>query len=396
MKKIIYNFLVIKFVFSSAILLVLFKFTLQAQDFEQKDVFISGTYGYDTYRIPSLVVTNKNIIIAFCEGRRNSKSDTGDIDVLAKRSSDGGKTWGLQQVIWDDGINTCGNPTAVVDRSNGVIWLLLTHNLSADSEEHLAQRIAKGTRTVWVCSSVDDGQHWSKPSEITNSTKKLDWGWYATGPGIGIQLEKGVHQNRLLIPCNHTIQPDLLKPEIFSYRDHIIYSDDHGLNWTLGGIVPWLDVDEPQAVELSNGDIMLNMRSAKKMRKRITAISRDSGESFTDYTINKSLPEPPCQASILRYTQLNKNNISRLLFSNPASAEKRVAMTVKMSYDEGLTWPIARTLHAGPSAYSVLTVLPSSKIACLYERGIIHPYERITFAQFSLSWLSGNSDNINN
>ena len=396
MKKIIYNFLVIKFVFSSAILLVLFKFTLQAQDFEQKDVFISGTYGYDTYRIPSLVVTNKNIIIAFCEGRRNSRSDTGDIDVLAKRSSDGGKTWGLQQVIWDDGINTCGNPTAVVDRSNGVIWLLLTHNLGADSEEHLGQRIAKGTRTVWVCSSVDDGQHWSKPSEITNSTKKLDWGWYATGPGIGIQLEKGVHRNRLLIPCNHTIQPDSLRPEIFAYRDHIIYSDDHGLNWTLGGIVPWLDVDEPQAVELSNGDIMINMRSAKKTRKRITAISRDSGESFTDYTINKSLPEPPCQASILRYTQLNKNNISRLLFSNPASAEKRVAMTVKMSYDEGLTWPIARTLHAGPSAYSVLTVLPSSKIACLYERGIIHPYERITFAQFSLSWLSSNSDNINN
>ena len=396
MKKIIYNFLVIKFVFSSAILLVLFKFTLQAQDFEQKDVFISGTYGYDTYRIPSLVVTNKNIIIAFCEGRRNSKSDTGDIDVLAKRSTDGGKTWGLQQVIWDDGINTCGNPTAVVDRSNGVIWLLLTHNLGADSEEHLGQRIAKGTRTVWVCSSVDDGQHWSKPSEITNSTKKLDWGWYATGPGIGIQLEKGVHRNRLLIPCNHTIQPDSLRPEIFAYRDHIIYSDDHGLNWTLGGIVPWLDVDEPQAVELSNGDIMINMRSAKKTRKRITAISRDSGESFTDYTINKSLPEPPCQASILRYTQLNKNNISRLLFSNPASAEKRVAMTVKMSYDEGLTWPIARTLHAGPSAYSVLTVLPSSKIACLYERGIIHPYERITFAQFSLSWLSSNSDNINN
>ncbi len=375
MKNIFYDFKVIKFVFSCAFLLVLLKFSLQAQDFEQKDVFISGTDGYDTYRIPSLVVTNKNIIIAFCEGRRNSKSDTGDIDVLAKRSTDGGKTWGLQQVIWDDGINTCGNPTAVVDRSNGVIWLLLTHNLGADSEEYLGQRIANGTRTVWVCSSVDDGQHWSKPSEITTTTKKLDWGWYATGPGIGIQLEKGVHQNRLLIPCNHTIQPDLLRPEIFAYRNHIIYSDDHGLNWTLGGIVPWLDVDEPQAVELSNGDIIINMRSDKKMRKRITAISRNSGESFTDYTINKSLPEPPCQASILRYTQLNKNNKSRLLFSNPASAEKRVAMTVKMSYDEGLTWLIARTLHAGPSAYSVLSVLPTSKIACLFERGIIHPYE---------------------
>ena len=380
----------------ASLLLVLLNFFLQAQDFKQTDVFISGTDGYNTYRIPSLVVTNKNIIIAFCEGRRNSKSDTGDIDVLAKRSIDGGKTWGLQQVIWDDGINTCGNPTAVVDRSNGVIWLLLTHNLGADSEEHIGQRIAKGTRTVWVCCSVDDGQHWSKPSEITNKTKKSDWGWYATGPGIGIQLEKGAHRNRLLIPCNHTIQPDLLRPEIFAYRDHIIYSDDHGLNWTLGGIVPWLDVDEPQAVELSNGDIMLNMRSDKTMRKRITAISRDSGESFTDYTINKSLPEPPCQASILRYTKINKNDINRIIFSNPASAEKRVAMTVKMSYDEGLTWPIARILHAGPSAYSVLTHLPSSQIACLYERGVINPYEKITFAQFSLNWLTSYGDNIKN
>ncbi|MFN0171452.1 MAG: exo-alpha-sialidase [Bryobacteraceae bacterium] len=374
--------------FSIAVLLAV---PLTAGDLVQTDVFVSGKDGYDTYRIPSVIVTKKKTVLAFCEGRRNSKSDTGDIDMLVKRSADGGRTWSPQQVIWDDGPNTCGNPTPVVDQATGVIWLLLTHNLGQDTEQQIGRRTSKGTRTVWVTRSEDDGVHWTRPVEITGATKKPEWGWYATGPGVGIQLESGPHKGRLLIPSNHSVQPDPGRPDVFRYGDHVIYSDDHGAHWKVGGVIPWLDVDEPQAVELADGGILMNMRSGKAVRRRITGLSRDGGESFSARRVDESLIEPPCQASLLRYTRKPKN---RLLFSNPADREQRIRMTVKLSYDEGATWPVSRELHSGPSAYSVLAVLPGMRIACIYERGHRQPYETITFAQFPLEWLSKGTDRL--
>ena len=92
-------------------------------------VFTGGTNAYDTYRIPALIATNTGTLPAFCEGRRNGRSDTGNIDLLLKRSANGGKTWSEQQIVWDDGANTCGNPCPVVDRTTGVIWLT---NVNAD------------------------------------------------------------------------------------------------------------------------------------------------------------------------------------------------------------------------------------------------------------------------
>src|SRR5215471_17068092 len=92
--------------------------------FTESEIFTSGTMGYHTYRIPSIIATLKGTLLAFCEGRKNSSSDTGDIDMLQKRSTDGGRTWSEQQVIWDDGPNTCGNTCPVVDRLNGTVWLL--------------------------------------------------------------------------------------------------------------------------------------------------------------------------------------------------------------------------------------------------------------------------------
>ena len=135
---------------------------------EQTDVFVSGTDGYPTYRIPAIIATPKGALLAFCEGRKNGAGDSGDIDLLLKRSTDGGKSWSAQTVIRDDGPNTCGNPCAVVDQQTGDIWLLLTHNLGTDTEARIKTRSAEQSRTVWVCQSRDDGQTWSRPVEITN------------------------------------------------------------------------------------------------------------------------------------------------------------------------------------------------------------------------------------
>ena len=166
-------------------------------------LFISGTGDYHTYRIPAMVVTNKGTILAFCEGRKNRRSDSGDIDTLLRRSTDNGKIWSDVQIVVDDGIEVYGNPCPVVDRQTGDIWLLSTWNLGSDHEKRIIDGTSKDTRRVFITSSTDDGLSWAKPKEITSDVKQPDWTWYATGPGNGIQLSKGKHKGRLVIPCDH-------------------------------------------------------------------------------------------------------------------------------------------------------------------------------------------------
>ncbi|HWG44353.1 MAG TPA: CocE/NonD family hydrolase [Gemmataceae bacterium] len=344
----------------------------KATELEQAPVFLSGRDGYHTYRIPSLLVTKKGTLLAFCEGRKKGGGDAGDIDLLLKRSFDGGKTWAKTQVVWDDGENTCGNPCPVVDQRTGTIWLLLTHNLGHDTEAMILDGTSKGTRTVWVMRSDDDGATWSKPVEITRDVKKRDWTWYATGPGVGIQLKTG----RLVIPCDNHLAGSKVQ------QSHVIISDDAGKTWKLGGVVG-PQCDESQVVELRDGSLLLNMRSYRRENRRLIAISKDGGDTFSKPVADPQLIEPVCQASILRYA----GERGGILFSNPAST-KREKMTVRLSRDEGKTWSNARVLHDGPSAYSCLAVLPNGTIACLYERGDRSAYETITFARCSLDGLA--------
>lgn len=344
---------------------------------EHTAVFTSGADGYHTYRIPSLIVTPKGTLLAFCEGRKTGRGDAGNIDLLLKRSTDGGKSWSAAQVVWDDGPNTCGNPCPVIDRATGTVWLLLTHNLGSDTEALLVEGKSKGTRTVWVTKSTDDGATWAKPIEITKNVKRPDWTWYATGPGVGIQLKSG----RLVIPCDNKVAKTKAR------QSHVITSDDSGATWKLGGVVG-PDCNESQAVELADGAVLLNMRSYQANNRRLVAVSKDGGATFSKPVEDAALIEPVCQASILRYPGAK----SRVLFSNPAS-QKREKMTVRLSYDECKTWPVMKELHAGPAAYSCLAMLPDATVACLYERGAKNPYETITLARFSLRWLPTGKDN---
>lgn len=338
----------------------------------------SGLNGYHTYRIPALVTTPKGTLLAFCEGRKNGMGDQGKIDMLVKRSTDNGISWSPQHVAWDDNDNTCGNPSPVVDRETGIVWLLMTWNKGDDSEIGIIAQQSKDTRRVFATSSQDEGQTWTKPKEITRDVKRTNWTWYATGPGAGIQIERGIHAGRLVIPCDH-IEADTKH----SYS-HVIYSDDHGKTWNLGDRTPQHQVNECEAVELTNGRLMLNMRnhdSSKK--KRQVAFSDDGGTTWKDQRFDETLVEPICQASIRRYSWKEQGRKNVILFSNPASAEDRINMTVRMSFDEGLTWSDQRLLHKGPSAYSDIAVLNNGKIACLYESGERNPYEQITLAVFN-------------
>ncbi len=349
----------------------------------QVDVFVSGKNGYDTFRIPAIIKSKKGTLLAFCEGRKNSRSDTGNIDLVLKRSTDNGKTWGPLQVVADFGPHTIGNPCPVVDRKTGTIWLPLTKNLGNESERVIQDGKSKENRTVWLSKSTDDGKTWSKPIDISAQTRKPNWTWYATGPGVGIQLKDG----RLVIPCDHRV----LKTR--ERGSHVIYSDDHGKTWHIGGrIVP--DMNECQVVELADGRLLMNMRSYQGKRRRAIAISKDGGITWSKLKHHSQLIEPVCQASLLRYTLAKKHDKNRLLFSNPASTSRN-KMTVRLSYDEGKTWPVSRLLWKGPAAYSNLVVLPDHTIGCLYERGKKSPYEKIAFARFTLDWLASGKDSIN-
>lgn len=344
-------------------------------------LFVSGTGGYESYRIPSIIATPKGTLLAFCEGRKKP-GDAGDIDLLYRRSTDGGRTWSAPQIIWDDDTNTCGNPCPVVDGSTGTIWLLMTHNPGPTSEAEIIRMSVRESRTVWISHSTDDGKSWTPPEDITRSTKKPGWGWYATGPGVGIQLQHGPHKGRLIIPCDHSYADPQgsLRHGTYEYGSHVIYSDDHGHSWHLGGrITP--KVNECQLVELAdgNGTLLMDMRAYFERHCRAQSISYDGGTSWTVPKDVPALVEPVCQASLLRYSWPSRKKTGILLFLNPASTTRRHNMSIRLSLDEGKTWPFIRTLFAGPSAYSSMALLPGGLIACLYEAGEKSPYERILF-----------------
>ena len=333
------------------------------------DVYVAGEGGYHTYRIPAIVSTNDGTLLAFAEGRKAGQGDSGDIDLVLRRSSDQGATWTEQQVLWNDGANTCGNPCPVVDRTTGRIHLLMTRNLGTDTESMIIDQTSTESRSVWTMTSDDDGVTWSTPREITSSVKAPDWTWYATGPGNGIQLRSKPHANRLVIPCDH-IQAGTKK-----YYSHVIYSDDGGDTWKIGGITPTDQVNECAVAENHDGTLLLNMRNYDRTkRSRAQSRSTDGGLTWSTVEHNDQLPEPICQASMI-----SLDDGLRLVFSNPASASARVRMTVRGSLDGGTNWSEGLVLHEGPSAYSSLVGLDEDSAGCLYECGERSPYERIRF-----------------
>ena len=342
-------------------------------------VFRGGEDGYHTYRIPAIIATKEGTLLAFCEARKSGGGDSGNIDLVLKRSTDGGKTWGKMQIVWDDENNTCGNACPVVDQATGTIWLPLTWNRGDDHESKIKAGTAKDTRRVFMSHSKDDGNTWAKPVEITSTTKPDDWRWYATGPGIGIQITEGKHKGRMVIPCDHSTAAG-------EYRSHSIHSDDSGKTWQLGGTIK-PDVNECQVAELPGGRLMMNLRNYARSdsRRRAISLSDDGGQSWSPVSYDAALIEPICQASLLRLRHGPRSlQETQLLFSNPASQKSRDHLTVRLSRDGGKTWPASKVLHEGPAAYSNLIELADGTLACLYERGEKNAYQTIVLHRFTL------------
>jgi sialidase-1 len=354
-------------------------------------VFAAGEGGYHTYRIPALLPTPEGTLLAFCEARRLERGDSGDIDLVVKRSEDGGVTWSGPFVIWNDGANTCGNACPVVNRRTGRILLPMTWNLGADHGSELHHGKAKGTREVYLAHSDDDGETWSTPRNITAQAKAPGWWWYATGPGVSIQLREGEHAGRIVVPANHSSAEN-------GFSAHVIYSDDGGDSWQRGSVIAPA-CNESQVVEMSDGRLMMNMRSQsftneERTGYRAISFSSDGGATWTPPAFDERLGDAQVQASLIRYSWPDEPGGGRLLFANPSppvspARGPRVRMTVRLSRDDGRTWPAERVIHEGPSAYSSLARLPSGDVGLLYEAGDQDAYEAIRLARFPPAWLEG-------
>lgn len=331
--------------------------------------------GIHTYRIPGLATTNKGTLIAVYDNRRNGSVDLQeDVDVGMSRSTDGGQTWESMKVIMDMGEwgglpqkeNGVGDPSVLIDRQTNTIWVaaLWLHG-HPDKRAWFASQpgmTPKETGQFLLVKSEDDGLTWSEPINITNQIKKPDWNLLLAGPGKGISMKDGT----LVFPAQ-------FKDESEIPHSTLIYSQDHGKTWTIGTGAK-SKTTEAQVVELANHSLMLNMRddrgsgAGKGTGARSIAITKDFGQTWTEHpTSRKALPEPVCMASLIKHRY---NGQDLLLFSNPADLYHRQNMTIKISEDEGMTWPdnYHTLIDAGKGrGYSCMTSIDEHTIGILYE-----------------------------
>ncbi len=380
--------------------------TVQSGEFETHTVFQNGADDYKIFRIPSIIAAGNGDLLAFCEARAGG--DASEIDLVLKRSSDGGKTWQALEVIqenddfrslFDDPKKqiTIGNPAPVVDRLDpknpGRIWLPFT--LENDR--------------VFVTYSDDNGESWAPRREITKEVKKKDWGWYATGPVHSIQIERGPYKGRIVIPCDHRIGSD--GQDSGALGAHAVLSDDHGKTWRLGAVdntyEDGLNANETTVVELNDGRLYFNTRdqNGDAPGTRGSAYSSDGGESFdqtsnTTYTTfvpsPRQLDPPVVQSSLFRASSTRNGDKSNLiLFSGPdengPTGKGRSDLRIRYSTDETKSWNDGPLIHQGPAAYSDIVLLNKEHVGVLFEAGekTAKRYDRIVFAIVSQQAILG-------
>jgi sialidase-1 len=360
---------------------------------EKSEVFPPELNGIARYRIPGVVVTPKGTVLAYAEARKNGSSDWGEIEIHLRRSTNGGKTWEASSQIAHHGARlegnprkaeggekeqTVNNPVAIMDRETGAIEFLYCINYAR----------------CYSMRSTDDGVTWSAPVDITASFEpfraKYDWKVIATGPGHGIQIRSG----RLVVP---------IWLAYGKAGDHApsaagtIYSDDHGKTWQAGDLClpnegDFGNPNETMITEVSNGRVMLVSRSVSKANRKIVTTSPNGATDWTTPVFHDQLWEPVCMASIIAHP----SKPGTLIYSNPHTLKldkdgkevpggrgKRENLCIKLSHDDGKTWPINKVIDPGKAAYSDLAVLPDGTVLCLYEADT-----SIVCARFNLEWIT--------
>ena len=343
---------------------------------QQRDVFISGQDGYAGYRIPAIETAPDGSLLAFAEGRKYNLADPGygrqDIDLVLKRSTNAGASWSAMQVVEDPGeFWSAANPATLVDRQTGLVWLFYLRG----RPERNTKTARPGTDDIRTLArhSADNGLTWSEPLELTTTARDLadpKWRTSVVGPGGALQDRR----SRLIIPV-WRFEP---------WSVFAVFSEDHGRTWQRGGFVPGIAGDECQLVELTDGQLLFDIRQHQGPH-RWRASSRDGGRTWSEPAPGEAVT-PVCCA-IERFTaKASGDDCERLVWTGP-KGPNRSNLVARVSYDEGRTFSRERLLAAGPAAYSDLTVLKDKTLGVLWERGTHHGYEFITFTRCNREWL---------
>jgi sialidase-1 len=383
--------------------------------FETTCVFPLTRDNKPNYRIPAILQAPDGSMIIFAEKRNDGPGDIGNHDIVMKRSTDKGRTWSAEQVIFDDESRVCTDITVGIDRDTKKIWLFFLRD-----------------KKQFTCfSSEDSGATWQGPVSIHSEVTKPDWDalkgkasaaepanpkgrmakwekdWeqrYGVGPGNAmVQIFSGPRKGRLIVPARH--REDTGRGRLRSFA-HTFYSDDRGSTWKLGGTIG-INTSECQLVELEKGRVMVVSRNESSTDspdnlRHLVAVSPDGGESWGPLRRAEELITPRCHGSVERYSIAGKQDKNRLLFSSPASPFRqedhpygRYNLTIRLSYDEGETWTAGRTIWPHPGSYSDMAVLDDMSIGYVYERaekGSTHYWDEIHFARFNLEWLTNGRD----
>ncbi|KOG21894.1 exo-alpha-sialidase [Streptomyces viridochromogenes] len=360
--------------------------------FEQQVLFRADQDpGYACFRIPAIVKSKDGTLLAFAEGRVLNCGDAADIDLVLKRSTDGGRTWGPLQVVNEGNGDTHGNPAPIVDRETGRILLAETYNTGRTDSGSCS---VPCDRTPHLQYSDDDGLTWSEPRDLSAQILPADWNsWYATGPVHGIQLTKGKHAGRLVFGVNTETWDG---SRVTDNHAALIVSDDGGDNWRVGATDSWAisaadstfrqKPSEVTLTERTDGTIIISGREqdGTDLGHRSQTYSRDGGDSFTGPF--RDLPDlytPQVQGATLRLG-------NRLLLSAPGDPDRRRTMMIRTSWNGGTTWDSVdrgKVVTTDWSGYSDMVGIDASTVGLMYEGGAVDARDEIRFARFTEGWL---------
>ncbi|MEO9892582.1 sialidase family protein [Aurantibacter sp.] len=341
--------------------------------------YYSGMNGYHAFRIPTIIQT-KNTLIAFAEGRKNSTSDFGDIDIVYRKSIDHGKTWQPMKVLYDLDTMAVQNPVPIhVEHENKIVFLFNTTSMSEHNILNKDYEL-KDERMAFMTFTTDEGVTWAPIKNITRTVKRKHWRWHAIGPVHGIELKNGSHKGRLVVPIANSIEKGKK-----AYCIALIYSDDSGNTWQIGAedtnLTDDIQANETTIAELPDGSIYVNTRDqhgGSPVKNRGEVFSLDGGESFETAIIESNkFPSPVVQSALLSW----RGKEELLLFSTPSTFNKRENLIIMSSTDNSKTWKTLFKVHKGYAAYSDLVQLDKNNLGVIYETD---DYKKIRFTRIPM------------
>jgi sialidase-1 len=379
-----------------------------AAPFMEPDISVFANGEQTFYRLPSLLVTRQGTVLAACQKRFGQKGDFAPSSLVLRRSHDGGRTFAAEQVLFERSGDCTFNGNLVEDRQSGTVFACFITFPQAESATWFQNKWVPQGGGFALVKSTDDGETWSAPTTIMPEPNPDGWhGGGAFNNNHGVQLRRGPHAGRLVIAAR------VFKPGVFEGRSKggLIYSDDHGASWHVGGVMlkDCANLNSEVTVgETGDGEVYVNSRNeASKAlargakagvagqlpsgiapHQRIYSLSRDGGESFYQEGCHPELFDGPCNAGQTWVASGDDEHRGTLIFTAPGNPQ-RSQLTGYLSRDNGRSWIAGKIISEKSGGYSDSAVTSDQIILTLYEnaRDGAHP-RGLLLARYNDEWLS--------